>query len=67
MPSRANYWSCSKFANWLRGTAKPGAATSKGWREWKNEAQRSHPVRYWIAEEGLGYVQDFLNRLDFQE
>jgi hypothetical protein len=45
----------------LRGTAKPSAATSKGWREWKNEAEQAHPIRYWIAEEGLDYVQGFLN------
>ena len=58
---RANYWSCSKFANWLRGTAKPGAATGKGWREWKEAAQASHPIRYWIVEEGLDYAQNFVN------
>ena len=56
-----NYWSCSKFANWLRGTAKPGSATGRGWREWKTAAQASHPIRYWIVEEGLDAVQNFLN------
>lgn len=53
-----NYWTCSKFADWLRGTMKPGAATSKGWNDWKKEAQSKHPIRYWLAEEGLDYVQD---------
>lgn len=61
MPSRANYWSCSKFADWLRGTAKPGAATSKGWREWKKAAKETHPIRYWIVEEGLDHAQNFVN------
>ena len=56
-----NYWSCSPFANWLRGTAKPGAATGRGWREWKTAAQASHPIRYWIVEEGLDAVQNFVN------
>lgn len=55
---RSNYWTCSKFADWLRGTAKPHAETSKGWRVWKNLAKSSHPVRYWIAEEGLDYLQN---------
>jgi len=53
-----DYWTCSKFADWLRGTMKPGAATSKGWNEWKKEAQAKHPVRFWIAEEGLDKLQD---------
>lgn len=55
-----NYWSCTKFADWLRGTMKPNAATSKGWRDWKNEAKAAHPFRYWFVEEGLDKVQDIL-------
>lgn len=57
---RSNYWSCSKFADWLRGTAKPHAETSKGWRLWKEAAKESHPIRYWIVEEGLDYAQNFV-------
>ncbi len=53
-----DYWTCSKFADWLRGTMKPHAETSKGWATWKKEAKAKHPVRYWIAEEGLDLVQD---------
>jgi hypothetical protein len=55
-----NYWSNTKFAGWLRGTDKPQAETSKGWREWNAQAKKSHPVRYWIAEELLDRVQSFL-------
>ena len=55
---RNNYWSCSKFADWLRGTAKGGAKTSKGWDEWKLASKQSHPFRYWLAEEGLDLAQD---------
>jgi len=58
---RSRYWSCSPFADWLRGTAKPGAATGRGWNEWKQAAQETHPVRYWIVEEGLDYLQNFVN------
>jgi hypothetical protein len=36
---------------------KPGAETSRGWKEWNTEAQKNHPVRYWLAEEGLDYLQ----------
>ena len=60
MAQHTNYWSCSPFADWVRGTPKKGALTSDGWAEWEDEAKRYHPVRYWLAEEGLGYVQDFV-------
>ena len=53
-----HYWSCSKFADWLRGTPKGGAKTSEGWDEWRDEAKRYNPVRYWLAEEGLDYVSN---------
>ena len=58
---RANYWSCSKFADWLRGTKKLSAGTGKEWRLWKEAAKESHPIRYWIVEEGLDYAQNFVN------
>lgn len=57
---RSNYWSCSKFADWVRGTPKLKAATSDGWNEWEVEARRYNPVRYWIAEEALDAVQNFI-------
>jgi hypothetical protein len=58
---RANYWSCSPFADWLRGTAKLEAGTSKEWRLWKQAAKDTHPIRYWIVEEGLDHIQNFVN------
>lgn len=57
---RSNYWSCSKFADWLRGTEKPSAATGKGWKDWDAKAKAAHPVRFWIAEEGLDKLQKFI-------
>ena len=56
-----NYWSCSKFADWVRGTPKGGAKTSEGWDEWRTEAEQYNPVRYWIAEEALDAIQNFIN------
>ena len=61
MAWRSNYWSCSKFADWLRGTPKLSAGTGKQWRVWKEAAKDSHPIRYWIVEEGLDYAQTFVN------
>ena len=57
---RSNYWSCSKFADWVRGTPKRGALTSDGWHEWEVEAKGYNPVRYWIAEEALDAIQNFI-------
>ncbi len=55
-----NYWSCTDFADWIRGTGKPSAETSKGWRVWRDTARTLHPVRYWIAEEGLDLLQNVI-------
>ncbi len=55
-----NYWSCTKFANWLRGTEKLYAGSGKEWKQWEAEAKAKHPLRYWLAEEALDKVQDFI-------
>lgn len=55
-----NYWSCSPVADWIRGTVKPQWGTGEEWRDWKAYAQKNYPVRYWIAEEGLDMLQNFL-------
>jgi hypothetical protein len=54
---RSHYWSCSKFADWIRGTPKLGAGTSEQWDEWDRKARGYSPIRYWLAEEGLDYMQ----------
>ena len=54
---RSNYWSCTRFADWIRGTNKLSAGTSEEWDEWRTTAQMKHNFRYWIAEEGLDYLQ----------
>jgi hypothetical protein len=55
---RSHYWSCSKFADWVRGTPKLDAGTSEQWDEWDRKAQGYSKVRYWLAEEGLDYVSN---------
>ena len=54
---RSNYWSIGKFADWVRGTPKLKVGTSEEWDDWEDRAQSYHPVRYWLAEEGLDYLQ----------
>jgi hypothetical protein len=60
MGQRSQYWSCTPFADWIRGIEKGGAKTGRGWREWEAEAKTKYPIRYWIAEEALDAVQSFL-------
>jgi hypothetical protein len=60
MAQHIHYWSCSKFADWVRGTNKLKMGTSKEWNDWTTAAQMKHNFRYWLAEEGLSYLQDFV-------
>lgn len=57
---RTRYWSIGPFADWIRGTPSPGALTAEGWDDWNKMAKDKHPVRFWIADEGLRYLQDFV-------
>ena len=47
------YWSCSKFADIIRGTPKLKWGNGDEWAQWKKAAREKHPMRYWIAEIGL--------------
>ena len=60
MAQHSQYWSCSPFADWVRGTKKLSAGTSEEWDEWTTKAQMKHNFRYWLAEEGLSHLQDFV-------
>jgi hypothetical protein len=53
-----NYWSCTDFANWIRGTTKFKFGTGEEWAEWEDRAKRDYPIRWWLAEEGLDRIQD---------
>jgi hypothetical protein len=57
---RSHYWSCTKFADWLRGTPKINSGTTEQWYDWEKIAQKKK-IRYWLAEKGLDYLQNFLN------
>lgn len=57
---RSNYWSCTKFADWIRGTKKPNSGTAAEWREWETFSKNTSKLRHWIAEEGLDKLQKFI-------
>jgi hypothetical protein len=58
--SRINYWSCSKFADFVRGEQKPFALGFDEWDEWRDDVRRRRPVRYFLAEEVSDRLQDVL-------
>ena len=60
MAQHSGYWSCTPFADWIRGTKKLGAGTAEEWDNWTTRAQMKHNFRYWLAEEALGHIQDFV-------
>jgi hypothetical protein len=60
MAQHTHYWTCSNFADWLRGTNKPGAATWEDWETWHDDAKKAHPFRYWLADDCLDFLQDFV-------
>lgn len=60
MTQRGRYWSCSQFANHVRGTTKPKALGMEEWDQWHEKAKSAHPWRYWIAEQALDKVQNVI-------
>jgi hypothetical protein len=58
---RINYWSCSKFANLIRGEKKPFALQFEEWEKWRETSAKKHPYRYWLAEELLDFLQNIVN------
>lgn len=55
-----NYWTCTPFADWIRGTTKLKMGTSEEWHEWETRAKANYPVRWWLAEEGLDILQNIV-------
>ena len=58
MAQHSRYWSCTPFADWIRGTKKLNMGTAEEWDNWTTQAQIKHNFRYWLAEEALGHIQD---------
>jgi hypothetical protein len=54
------YWSCSNLADAIRGTPKLDSGTREDWEDWSAKAKSAHPIRYWIAEEGLDKIQTII-------
>jgi hypothetical protein len=59
--SRIKYWSCCKFADFIRGEKKPEALTMEDWKTWRITQQKERPWRYWASEVLLLKLQDFFS------
>lgn len=55
-----DYWSCSDFADKIRGTTKPAWGDGDEWDSWEANAEQKHPFRYWLVETALDAIQDFI-------
>jgi len=60
MASRSTYWSCTKFADWIRGKPKLNVGTTEEWNDWRTDTKKDLPIRFWIAEELLDDIQNFV-------
>lgn len=58
--NRLHYWTCSKFADWIRGEKKPHVLGWDEWDEWHENVKTKRPFRYWLAEKGLRKIQNFI-------
>ena len=57
---RVRYWSCSRFADWVRGEKKPSSLPLGEWGKWREDLAKRKPVRCFLAEKGLNGLQNFL-------
>ena len=58
-----NYWSCSKFAAWIRkfsGIPVIESGTSEDWKRYKKESKEKAPFIHWLTDKGLDKIQSFI-------
>ena len=58
--SRRNYWTCGVVSDWIRKKTgvepKLHSGTAEEWNKWHKNNHKK--FGYWLAEEGLDYLQD---------
>lgn len=63
MSSRMNYWSCGKFAAWVRdlfGLPVKKSGTCKEWSDFEKASKATHPYVHWFTDDGLCLLQDII-------
>jgi hypothetical protein len=58
--SRLHHWSCSKFADLIRGTKKPYALEWDKWDDWDNKQKQERPWRFWLSDTILPKIQNIV-------
>ena len=55
---RWHYWTCGKFADWIRGEKKPYALEWGAWDDYYSDLKKRKPIRYWITEKLFKTLQN---------
>ena len=55
---RFRYWSCSKFADFIRGEKKPPYLPFEEWGVWRDRMKKERPFRYYLSDTLLSKIQD---------
>jgi hypothetical protein len=58
--NRIHHWTCSKFADFIRGEKKPYALEINKWEEWEKEQKNKRPLRFWLSDTFLRHLQNFV-------
>jgi hypothetical protein len=57
---RIHYWSCSKFADFIRGEKKPHALSMEEWKQWRENQEKNNKIRYYISDKLLNKIQNLI-------
>lgn len=58
--SRIYHWTCSKFADFIRGEKKPFALEWGEWDKWRDNQKKIRPFRFWLSDTFLKQLQDIV-------
>jgi len=61
--TRGTYWSLSKLSRFIKDKVRissPYALSIEDWKKWEEDYQTNHPFTYWVTEEFLDDVQDYI-------
>jgi hypothetical protein len=60
LKTRIHHWSCSNFADIIRGEKKPQALGWQEWDEWYDKQRKERPWRFWLSDTVLTKIQNII-------